>query len=64
MKNSMDRRGFLRAGAMVGAAACVSRGVAETVSAATITVAESPIRLGMASYTFRNFERAKVIEWM
>ena len=61
----MDRRGFLRAGAMAGAAACVSRGVAETGSAATApTMVESPIRLGMASYTFRNFERAKVIEWM
>jgi sugar phosphate isomerase/epimerase len=25
---------------------------------------ESPIRLGLASYTFRNFERAQVIAWM
>ena len=65
MKYSIDRRGLLRTGAVAAAAACVSRGFAETVSEIDApTAVETPIRLGMASYTFRQFDRAQVITWM
>ena len=63
MKTTMDRRGFLRAGALAGAAACVTRGMAETVWSAAAP-AGTKIKLGLASYTFRNFDRAQVIKWM
>jgi sugar phosphate isomerase/epimerase len=53
----MDRRGFLKAGTVAVAGAWVS-GWGEVAPSAT------PIRLGMASYTFRNFPRAQVIPWM
>jgi sugar phosphate isomerase/epimerase len=57
MKMTLDRRGFVGMGVLAAAAACVSR-VAFAAAPAT------GIRLGMASYTFRNFDRARVIEWM
>jgi len=60
MKTSFDRRSLLRGGAIAAAAACVPAKFAEAAPDA----GDSPIRLGMASYTFREFPRAKVIEWM
>ena len=57
MNNAMNRRGFVRAGVATAAAACVSR-------VALAGLAPETIRLGLASYTFRNFERAQVIAWM
>jgi sugar phosphate isomerase/epimerase len=63
MKTLMNRRALLGTGAAAVAAVCVSRGVAETVVDAPMAAA-GEIRLGLASYTFRNFERAKVIGFM
>ena len=63
MKNSLSRRHFLQSGALA-AAACAVPGVAPSIAAAE-AVAEkgkpSPIKLGLASYTFRNFTRAQLI---
>jgi sugar phosphate isomerase/epimerase len=65
MTYSANRRNFMRTGALVAAATCVSGLRAESVfSAAAPMDTSSPIRLGLASYTFRNFPRAKVIEAM
>ena len=64
MKQQLSRRHFLRAGAM--AAAAISAPV--TLSAAALgtpaTGKPSPIKLGLASYTFRNFSRAQMIGYM
>ena len=60
MKTSLNRRTLLRGGALAAAAACVPAKFAEAAPDATAT----PIRLGLASYTFREFPRAQVIEWM
>ena len=63
MKNTVSRRNFLQAGALA-AAACAVNGAAPAAAAAE-AVAEkgkpSPIKLGLASYTFRNFTRAQLI---
>jgi len=66
MKNSLSRRHFLQSGALA-AAACAVTGTAPAIAAAE-AVAEkgkpSPIKLGLASYTFRNFTRAQTIAYM
>jgi sugar phosphate isomerase/epimerase len=65
---SMDRRGFLKGGAMAaGAAAAGAVGVVAqgpTDHLPSETGKPLPIKLGLASYTFREFPRAKMIEWM
>jgi len=62
-----NRRDFLRSGAVAAAVAATST----TVSAPWLfaqpkqdALKESPIKLGIASYTFREFDRAHVIDWM
>jgi len=66
-KNSLSRRDFVRFGALV-AAACAAP--SDLFAATALTNAPpstnyaSPIRLGLASYTFRNFSRAQMIGFM
>jgi sugar phosphate isomerase/epimerase len=63
MKSIYSRRDFVRAGALAGAAFAASSdvfGLAQEHASSD----ESPIRLGMASYTFRNFNRAQMIGFM
>ena len=57
MSNELNRRGFLKIGGLTAAA-----GLLPEVAAAQPGLAPSPIRLGIASYTFRSFDRAKMIE--
>jgi sugar phosphate isomerase/epimerase len=64
MKSTFSRRNFVRSGALV-AAACSVGGTASALADLTQAGgAPSPIRLGMASYTFRNFTRAQLIGFM
>jgi sugar phosphate isomerase/epimerase len=64
MKNTLSRRKFIGSGALA-AAACVTSGVIPVSAQLTqATGKPSPIRLGMASYTFRNFTRAQLIGFM
>jgi sugar phosphate isomerase/epimerase len=58
MMNS-DRRSFLKVGALAGAAVALPN-VAMAQGAAK-AAQPSPVRLGIASYTFRNFTRDKLI---
>jgi sugar phosphate isomerase/epimerase len=63
-KYSFSRRDFVRSGTLV-AGACVAPGnlfalVQQRPSASDV----SPVRLGLASYTFRNFTRAQLIGFM
>jgi sugar phosphate isomerase/epimerase len=65
MNTALTRRGFLRASAV--AAACAASGsVALPLFAEPSTKSgpPSPVRLGLASYTFRNFTRAQLIDDM
>jgi sugar phosphate isomerase/epimerase len=63
MERPLSRRNFLHSGAFV-AAACATSHTTPTFGQAPATQVKrpSPIRLGVASYTFRNFSRAQMIE--
>jgi sugar phosphate isomerase/epimerase len=63
MKNTFSRRNFLQSGALAAACA-VSGAVPAMADAVAETGKPSPIKLGVASYTFRNFTRAQMIAYM
>src|ERR1700761_7594461 len=56
----LSRRDFVRSSALA-AAACAAT---TRVQAAPASETPSPVRLGLASYTFRNFDRAQLIGFM
>jgi sugar phosphate isomerase/epimerase len=63
-KNTFSRRDFVRSGAML-AAACAAPNEAFSLARKPPSTDEAfPIRLGLASYTFRNFSRAPMIGFM
>lgn len=57
MPNDSSRRSFLKAGAALPATLAVP------ATFATAAPAVSPLKLGVASYSLRNFQRAQVIKW-
>jgi sugar phosphate isomerase/epimerase len=61
---SISRRSFFQTSALAAAAACTAPAIAVPAEPRTASGAASPIKLGLASYTFRNFQRAQVIGWM
>src|SRR4029077_16110391 len=64
MKNTFSRRDFARSSALVAAGFAASSNVF-AIALKTLPAAEpSPIHLGLASYTFRNFSRAQMIAFM
>jgi sugar phosphate isomerase/epimerase len=65
MKNTFSRRNFVQSGALIAAASVTSRAVPSFALQPTAATAKpSPIRLGLASYTFRNFTRDQMIGYM
>ena len=60
MKQTLSRRNFVQSGALL-AAACATPSFAEPGQASGTP---SPVRLGLASYTFRNFTRAQMIGFL
>ena len=64
MKNAISRRNFVRSGALLTAAGFLSDTRPVFASLTQAVTGESPIRLGIASYTFRNFTRAQMIPWL
>jgi sugar phosphate isomerase/epimerase len=65
MKNTFTRRNFIQSGAFFAAASATSSTLplfAQQPSSAS--GAPSPIQLGLASYTFRNFSRDQMIGFM
>jgi sugar phosphate isomerase/epimerase len=64
MKNSFSRRDFIHSGALAAAAVAASSDVFALAQGRPADVQASPIRLGLASYTFRNFPRAQLIGFM
>ncbi len=64
MKRSFSRRRFLQSGMMAAAAGAVSGSTRVHAEAVPETGKPMPIKLGLASYTFRNFSRAQLIGYM
>jgi len=63
-KKSTSRRDFVRSGALVAVACAAPSGVLSLSYESPTGEEASPIRLGLASYTFRNFTRAQMIAFM
>lgn len=63
MTSDFSRRTFLASGAMVAGASLLPLS-AHTMEPRAADGRPSPIRLGLASYTFRNFSRAQLIGFM
>src|SRR2546428_8829912 len=63
MKNTLSRRNFVRASAIV-ASAFASKDVSALIQERPSAGESSPFRLGVASYTFRNFSRAQMIGFL
>ena len=61
-KDSVSRRDFVRSTALLAAALAAPSKVFALAQAPLSTGGASPVRLGLASYTFRNFNRAQLIE--
>jgi sugar phosphate isomerase/epimerase len=64
IKNTFSRREFVRSGALVAAAFAASNEVFAVTAEQPSAVEGSPIRLGVASYTFRDFSRAQMIGFL
>jgi sugar phosphate isomerase/epimerase len=64
MKRDLSRRSFLGIGALAAAAMSARVSVSAAASIMPATGNPSPIKLGLASYTFRNFSRAQMIGYM
>lgn len=64
--SNLSRRNFVRSGALVAAACAASTEIFTSAKApASLPANElAPVRLGLASYTFRNFTRAQLIAFM
>src|SRR5258708_40243425 len=64
MKNIFSRRDFVRSGALVGAAIPASKHQFAATGGRPPANEKPAIRLGVASYTFRNFSRAQMIGFL
>jgi sugar phosphate isomerase/epimerase len=64
MKNTFSRRNFVQSGALIAAASVTSSAVPLLAQPSPATGKPSPIHLGLASYTFRNFTRDQMIGYM
>jgi sugar phosphate isomerase/epimerase len=63
MKSTISRRNFLQSGALV--AACAAGGALPAVAQAIPVAGKpTPIRLGICSYSFRNFTRAQMLGYL
>jgi len=64
MKQSMSRRNFVQSGALIAAACAASTSASSFGEWTPKPGNPSPIHLGLASYTFRSFTRAQLLEFM
>ena len=62
MKNTLSRRAFLQSSAIIATVSAASQSLPATPHQET--GAPSPIQLGIATYTFRNFTRALMIGYL
>jgi sugar phosphate isomerase/epimerase len=63
-KRNVSRRDFVCSGALAGAALSAPSGVFSLAQKPTAVDEAHSVRLGLASYTFRNFTRAQLIGFM
>lgn len=61
MNHDMSRRNFLRSGALVATAISSGSALSAMAQKHTEAAAPSPVKLGLASYTLRNFTREQMI---
>jgi sugar phosphate isomerase/epimerase len=64
MKQFLSRRDFIQSSVLVAVASAATNAVPALARPTTAEGKPSPIRLGLASYTFRNFGRAQLIGFM
>src|SRR6266850_3247456 len=64
MRNILSRRDFARSGAIAAAALAAAPSDVFALTQQHPLADESPIRFGVASYTFRNFTRAQMIAFL
>jgi hypothetical protein len=64
MKETFSRRNFVQSSALIAAACAASNAVPSFAQPSAAAGKVSPIHLGLASYTFRNFSRAQLIGFM
>lgn len=64
MKQTLSRRTFVQSGALIAAACATSGTIPSFAQPSTADGKPSPVHLGLASYTFRNFTRAQLISFM
>jgi sugar phosphate isomerase/epimerase len=64
MKHSLSRRNFIQSGALMATACVASSAAPSFAQALPETGKPLPIKLGMCSYTFRNFTRAQMIGYL
>src|SRR6202161_2096520 len=63
-KSVVSRRDFIRSGALVTAGVAPQSGVLASTQVQPPAEKASPVQLGLASYTFRDFDRAQLIGFM
>ena len=64
INNALSRRDFVRSTAIIAAGVASSADLFALTRQSAPANEPSPIRLGLASYTFRNFPRAQMIAFM
>jgi sugar phosphate isomerase/epimerase len=64
MFQSLSRRSFVQSTAMIAAACAAPGAIPSFAEPSQASGKPSPVRLGLASYTFRNFTRAQMIGFM
>jgi sugar phosphate isomerase/epimerase len=64
MIETISRRSFVHSGALIAAACAASTAAPSSAQPEQAAGKPSPVHLGMASYTFRNFARAQLIGFM
>jgi len=64
MKNTISRRNFLQSSTLAAASAALVSALPAHAEAIPASGKPSPVKLGLASYTFRNFTRAQLLVFM
>jgi sugar phosphate isomerase/epimerase len=64
MKDTVSRRSFVQSSALLAAVYAASNSVTAFAQPKPASGKPSPVHLGLASYTFRNFTRAQMIAFM
>jgi sugar phosphate isomerase/epimerase len=64
MKHFLSRRGFIQSGTLIALASSASNAIPSLAEPSPVSGKPLPVKLGLASYTFRNYSRAQMIGYM